>query len=273
MRQRRLTLFLVPLLFLSLQGGVAFCQDVTPADTVVTPAPQSQEEPVALPTDTAELVQLADSVLQLKLDSAQLAGIDSLLRSDSVYVNDTARIAFNVNALLRDRKENFTPEPMRAMWIGIVFPGGGQIYNRKFWKLPVFYGGFLGCMYALTWNNMMLRDYSQAYLDIMDDDPDTKSYEQMLPLGYNIEGKEERFKTIFKNKKDRYRKYRDLSVFAFIAVYGLSIVDAYVDAELSTFDISGDLSLHFEPAVFGTSPTAAFLGERRAFGLQMNLAF
>ena len=92
------------------------------------------------------------------------------------------------------------PDPMKATWLALVIPGGGQIYNRKFWKLPIVYGGFVGCLYAYNWNGQMYKDYRQAYLDIMDTDPNTKSYEKMLPLGYDITGKEERFKTIFKNK-------------------------------------------------------------------------
>ncbi len=207
-------------------------------------------------------------------DTLATSTVDSLLRADSIYATDTLRLSLEaVTVKLNSRGANFTPEPIRAMWIGIVFPGGGQIYNRKYWKLPIFYGGFLGCMYALTWNNLMLRDYSQAYLDIMDDDPGTKSYEQMLPLGYSIEGKEERFQTIFKNKKDRYRKFRDLSVFAFIGVYGLSIIDAYIDAELSTFDISRDLSLRLEPAVLDSSMPLALHDNKRAYGLTLNLTF
>ena len=74
----------------------------------------------------------------------------------------------------------------------------GQIYNRKYWKLPFFYGGFLGCTYAFKWNQQMYRDYSQAYSDIMDDDPQyPNSYLDMLPPRYDsiITGREDRFKT------------------------------------------------------------------------------
>ena len=71
----------------------------------------------------------------------------------------------------------------------------------------------------------------------------------MLPPNYDISGKEERFKTIFKNRKDRYRRWRDLSAFCFVGVYILSVIDAYVDAELSVFDISPDLSMRVGPAV------------------------
>lgn len=166
-------------------------------------------------------------------------------------------------------EKRFIPNPQRALWLSLIIPGAGQIYNRKLWKIPIVYGGFLGCLYALTWNNQMYGDYSQAYLDIMDDDPNTKSYENMLPLNYSIAGREDQYKEIFKNKKNYYRKYRDMSIFAMIAVYLLSVVDAYVDAELSSFDISKDLGLRIEPAVFN------FGGRRReaSVGVQCNLNF
>lgn len=96
----------------------------------------------------------------------------------------------------------------------------------------------MGCAYALSWNGKMYKDYSQAYLDIMDDDPNTKSYEDFLPPNADISGQEERYKEIFRKRKDLYRRQRDLSIFAFIGVYLLSVIDAYVDAELSDFDIS-----------------------------------
>ena len=47
------------------------------------------------------------------------------------------------------------PDPKRAMWLAIVIPGAGQIYNHKYWKLPIIYGGFVGCAYAMRWNNQM----------------------------------------------------------------------------------------------------------------------
>ena len=224
--------------------------------------------------------QQADSILAAKkaakgdtlvLDSVQLKAM-----ADSLSLDSTGLSALSdslLQAVLAKRKQQaFRPDPIRSMWLGLVFPGGGQIYNRKYWKLPIFYGGFLGCAYALTWNGQMLRDYSQAYLDIMDDDPNTKSYEQMLPLGYDISGKEERFKEIFKNKKNYFRKYRDMSIFAFAGVYLLAVIDAYVDAELSSFDISPDLSMRLEPTLLAPCGT----GMRHlqvAPGIQCSLTF
>ena len=141
------------------------------------------------------------------------------------------------------------PDTKKALWMAIVIPGGGQIYNRKYWKLPLVYGGFVGCIYALRWNGQMYSDYQQAYLDIMDDDPNTKSYEKFLHLGAQIdESNIERYKTVFKNRKDKYRRWRDMSIFCMIGVYALSIIDAYVDASLSQFDVSDNLSMKVAPA-------------------------
>ena len=98
----------------------------------------------------------------------------------------------------------FVPNPQRALWLALVAPGAGQIYNRKYWKLPIFYGGFLGCTYAFLWNQQMFMDYSQAYLDIMDDDPNTASYRNFFPPGYDIDSRLEQFKSVFKNRKDRF---------------------------------------------------------------------
>jgi hypothetical protein len=209
----------------------------------------AQEQEIALP-DTADRIVLADSV-------RMIAVTDSML---------TATINASMN------RERFIPDPIRSMWLALVFPGAGQIYNRKYWKLPIIYGGFLGCVYALTWNNQMLHDYSQAYLDIMDTDPNTKSYEKMLPIGYDITGREERFKTVFKNKKNFFRRNRDLSIFAFAGVYLLAVIDAYVDAELSTFDISDDLSLHLEPTVIQTQ-SGKTLGREAVPGIKFTLSY
>lgn len=149
----------------------------------------------------------------------------------------------------RDWK-TWQPKPQRALWLALVLPGAGQIYNRKYWKLPIVYGGMMGCLYAMNWNNMMYKDYSQAYLDIMDSDPTTESYNKFLHLGKVIDSSnEERYKKLFKSRKDKYRRWRDLSFFCMIGVYAISVIDAYVDAELSEFDISKDLSLKVEPTV------------------------
>ena len=165
------------------------------------------------------------------------------------------------------------PEAKRAMWMALVLPGAGQIYNRKYWKLPIIYGGFVGCAYAITWNNQMYHDYSQAYLDIMDDDPNTQSYNQFLHLGATIdESNIERYKEIFRKRKDKFRRWRDMGVFVMIGVYAFSVIDAYVDASLSEFDISDDLTLRVEPTVLNDKRTNNPF-KSTSLGLQCSLRF
>lgn len=74
-----------------------------------------------------------------------------------------------------------TPNSTKATWLALVIPGGGQIYNRKYWKLPIFYGGFAGCAYALTWNGKMYKDYSQAYKDAVNEKWNSSSITDLLP--------------------------------------------------------------------------------------------
>lgn len=164
------------------------------------------------------------------------------------------------------------PDAKRAMWLALVLPGAGQIYNRKYWKLPIIYGGFVGCAYALTWNGNMYKDYSQAYQDIMSDNLNNNSYMDFLPAGYTQEMVMQRksyYQELFRKRKDLYRRQRDLSIFAFIGVYLLSVIDAYVDAELSNFDISNDLGMRLEPTIFND----ALRHRPEAVGLQCSFTF
>lgn len=181
----------------------------------------------------------------------------TMIKTENIDGNDemdvlTGEDAEPITATKRNRRDWATwhPDPKRALWLALALPGAGQIYNRKYWKLPIVYGGFVGCAYAMRWNNMMYHDYSQAYLDIMDDDPQTQSYTQFVRLGNKItDANIDRWTTIFKKRKDRFRRWRDMSFFVMVGVYALSVIDAYVDASLSEFDISPDLSMQVAPAV------------------------
>ncbi len=246
--------------------------------------PYGMESAASVSMDTVKTFD--EMARELMEEEAQGRGADDTVSDPDTIVSstpvDTARLRQLSDSLLaqpiakaqQQVQKAFVPKPTKALWLSLVLPGAGQIYNRKYWKLPIIYGGFLGCAYALTWNQMMYRDYSQAYLDIMDDDPNTKSYLDMLPPRYDITGREDQFKKIFKRKKDFYRRYRDLSAFCFIGVYLLSVVDAYVDAQLSEFDISPDLSMKVEPAVIGTPKLmGGTTSGRAAYGVGCSLRF
>lgn len=202
--------------------------------------------------------------------------VESLSLEDSITI-DSASLSKALAPKALRKKRNWAtwrPDTKRAMWLALVLPGAGQIYNRKYWKLPIVYGGFVGCAYAMSWNNQMYHDYSQAYLDIMDDDPNTQSYNQFLHLGAQIDASNiERYKEIFRKRKDRYRRWRDMSMFVMIGVYAFSVIDAYVDASLSEFDISDDLSLRVEPTVINNNQRTRNPLRSSTLGLQCSLTF
>ena len=131
----------------------------------------------------------------------------------------------------------------------------------------------MGCIYAITWNNQMYHDYAQAYMDIMDNNPDTKSYEQFMHFGNQITDQNiTRYQELFRKRKNRYRRWRDLASFVTIAVYAVSVIDAYVDASLSDFDISRDLSLHIAPQVLNNGQSNNLL-QSSAIGIGAALKF
>ncbi len=151
------------------------------------------------------------------------------------------------------------PDPVRAVWLGALVPGLGQIYNRSYWKLPIVYGGLMGCTYAITWNSTQYAGYKGAYRDLYYDiqngavsDDASKSYNAILPAGYTIErmGGAEAYRNRLNEWQNSSRRYRDISILATVLVYALTLVDAYVDAQLFDFDISTDLSLNVSPQLY-----------------------
>ena len=226
---------------------------------------------------------VTDSVTDVRVDSVKIGAPVEMAEVDTVVVDSAVRLmtAMSAESLsttdnnIPIKNERWIPDPKKSMWLAIVFPGGGQIYNRKYWKLPIIYGGFMGCFYALNWNNTMYRDYSQAYIDIMDSDENTKSFMNFLPAGYNVEQNMSRLQDLFKRKKNFYRRYRDMSLFCMIGVYLISIVDAYVDAEMSSFDISKDLSIKLSPAVINDRMNARTMPSLNgsSYGINCSLNF
>lgn len=151
------------------------------------------------------------------------------------------------------------PDAMKAVWLGTVIPGAGQIYNGSYWKLPIVYGAFMGCGYAISINQNRYSSYKNAYLDLYNDqqagtvsEDINKSYIAVLPEGYDLNrvGGVDTWMNTLKNQQNIYRRYRDYSILATVIVYALSLIDAYVDAQLFDYDISPDLSLNIEPQIY-----------------------
>lgn len=176
----------------------------------------------------------------LALSKGESAAIDSLLIAASKIKEDE----------WVPREVEFSPDPTKAVWMSALFPGLGQVYNRRYWKLPLIVGGYLGLAYATDWNSGMLRDYTTAYADLMDNDPNTKSYMDFFSPSIKEESLDRSWlENVLKSRKNYFRRNRDLCIISMIGVYLLAMLDAYVDASLSHFDISPDLSMDVAPSL------------------------
>ena len=232
------------------------------------------------------LPQVALDSLNAQTESAlqRVSAADSIALADSIAAENKKRLlemtssttpqvsptpTDSINGALN--KKVFIPNPTKATWLALVIPGGGQIYNRKYWKLPIIYGGFAGCAYALTWNNKMYKDYMQAYKDAALGNWEANSIHDLLQPGYLDRTPKTQITETLRKRKDTYRRYRDLSIFAFIGVYLISVIDAYVDAELSNFDITPDLSMRVEPAVINSQYSIG--SSNKSVGVQCSFRF
>ncbi|NQU80657.1 MAG: hypothetical protein HQ543_03975 [Bacteroidetes bacterium] len=170
--------------------------------------------------------------------------------------------------------------PAKASLYSAIFPGLGQIYNRKYWKLPLVYAGFGALGYSVTFNMTNYSKYKSAYIDFTDELPETQSYLDVIggslnpadfdPVLYpdTYDSKQETwFKEQLQHNMDYYRRNRDLSYIGLVGLYLLNIVDATVDAHLFDYDISNDLSMKIEPRLMYTGRNMNTLG------LQISIAF
>lgn len=139
-----------------------------------------------------------------------------------------------------------------------IFPGGGQVYNKKYWKVPIVWGALMTSFYAISWNQRLYSEYHAAYRDLKSENPaQNTSWLAFAPKGTKPEdyAQMSRLMSTLKRGNDYYRRYRDVSIVVGVLLYGLSMLDAYVDAELYTFDISPDLSMRISPVVLPSMPT------------------
>lgn len=158
---------------------------------------------------------------------------------------NTARTLFFVGAVasylyfLGDGVLNYNgPENSvkKATTLSTICPGAGQLYNKSYWKVPIVVGAFATMGYVIDWNARGYKRYRTAYNQVVNGQPD--EFEGRYSADY------------LKNMKDNFRRNRDLCIILTGALYLLNIVDAHVDAHLKDYDISDDLSVRLEPAVF-----------------------
>lgn len=157
--------------------------------------------------------------------------------------------------------------PGKATMYSAVLPGLGQIYNKKYYKVPIIYGGFVGLGYVINFCNRKYSNFKQAYFDLNDNNPLTKSYETTYPVSdnYSNPANYNQYSDHIINAIDKSRKYRDTYIIVTVGFYLLNVLDANVDAHFIDFDISEDLTLNFMPFVIDPMTNSPILGGHLVF--------
>ena len=278
---RLFSLLLLLSLFIVQEGYAQ--NDVVPRDSVLAREEALELEDALTVEDVPDLPQTeieevshstgpidSASIVQEAFDDAELLRYERMKRAQ--IVADSLQAA--ENKLIADMIEKeFKPDPRKALLYSIV-PGLGQIYNRKYWKLPIIYSGYIGCFYSITWNHNSWKDYSEAYMELADL-PENRKNEAKKWLAFvspNVTSLDQigagAVENYLKNNKDNSRRFRDLSIIITAALYFLTFIDAYVDAQLYDFDISPDLSMKVRPTIIERDRATA-----HSFGLQCSINF
>ncbi|MBN2807162.1 MAG: hypothetical protein JXR22_10940 [Prolixibacteraceae bacterium] len=137
--------------------------------------------------------------------------------------------------------------PRKATIYSAVLPGLGQIYNKKWWKVPFIYGGFAAIGYYINDNHQRYKTYVQAYLDLDDGDPLTNSYQALYEDPIDEANPPSNWQATYKSYITNYSRQRDLYIIGAVAFYLVNILDANVNAHFIDFDVSEDLSFKFDP--------------------------
>jgi len=199
-------------------------------------------------------------------------GVDTTMVSQSTKDSISFTKETTVEEAFKQKEEEKIHSPHKATFYSAILPGLGQAYNKKYWKIPILYAGIGALGYAIHFNSTNYTKYKNAYRDFLIRDPGNKSYEKVIPVNLTVEDVEGQyadwFQQALRNKREYYKRYRDLSYIGMAAVYVLNMIDATVDAHFYNFDVSDDLSMDIRPAVLDSDP---FSGNK--LGIQLSLNF
>lgn len=146
--------------------------------------------------------------------------------------------------------------PKTSALMSTIIPGLGQVYNKKYWKVPVIYAGLGGLAYSINENQKKYRKYIDAYKFRIDGDS--------LTIDNYPRYSDDNLNTL----QQYYKRFRNLSVIGFTLLYVMNIVDASVDAHMFTFDVGDDLSFHIQPTFLNIANAKKY-----TTGLSLNITF
>ena len=200
-------------------------------------------------------------------DTAQVNSIDSLLKIDGKgVVGKDKEITKRDSTILFSKieKKSKWSRPKKIMVMAMILPGSGQVLNHKYWKLPILYAGIGAMTYFWVSNQHLYHEFKREYK--------TQNHYLSLDPSYTFVYYSQRTQSYYTDvgqlatDRDTYHQYRDMSIAGSVALYAISILDAYVDAHLSTFELNPDLSLSIKPLFYQNNTN--FVS-----GLSLNLKF
>jgi len=144
--------------------------------------------------------------------------------------------------------DTLSDRPNTAALYSAALPGLGQIYNKKYWKLPIIYGGAAVIGYFLSFNHQLYIQYRDGLIAIKDQDDRTEPFNPELD------------ENDYERQTDLWRRNRDFLIIGALLVYIVNIVDAHVDAHLDAFTVSDDISMKIEPSIDQTAMNTGVYG-------------
>jgi hypothetical protein len=150
----------------------------------------------------------------------------------------TAGIVVEGNGAVKEiESDSLRDRPDKAAYLSAALPGLGQMYNQKYWKLPILYGGGVVLGYFLNYNHRLYVQYRNSLIALRDQDNRTQPHDPRFD------------ETDYERATDYWRRNRDLLIIGIIVVYALNIVDAHVDAHLNAFTVEDEISMRLVPSV------------------------
>ncbi|MEA1785070.1 DUF5683 domain-containing protein [Arenibacter sp. GZD96] len=190
------------------------------------------------------LILLLTLFFFVALASAQETEVDTQT-PDSVRVDLKKKGIVINDSVLYKRKEINPLAPSKAAFYSAVIPGLGQIYNRRYWKVPIVYAAIGTGVYAYTWNNDQYNRFRDAFKSRQAGFTNDEFFD--LNGDGNPNGLPDFSNEALESGQERFQRDRDLALLITIGLYVLNIVDANVDAHLKQFNVDDNLSMDFKP--------------------------
>lgn len=197
--------------------------------------------------DEASLADSATSATSVETEPPTAGNSVATPAQQSAKAPDGTKVSSGELPFVKRMTRWFTRYPNSSVvLICSIVPGGGQLYNQRYWKIPIVLSAMTAGVYAVTWNQRLYREYHTAYADLLSENPlEHTSWQAFIPANadpskYVTDGN---LRSRLERGSKQYKESRDLSVVLTVALYLLSALDAYVDAELYYFDVSPRLTI------------------------------